>query len=545
LAQWLAILFFALTLGAQEAREVRVQVLMTADLHGHVLPQDSYTLQPANHGWAKLATLIRGLRTANPNTVAVDCGDATQGEPINYVWSRLNSTLPEPSMAIMNSLGYSAMVVGGQELDHGLAQVRAMEDQAQFPWLAANVAFAADGRLAFTPYVKLDLGGVQVAVLGLAGVSPGGTSLGPSAGMSVSDGLIFQDPITVARAIIPQLREKEKVDMVVVALHGGAGKSSCPGGEDATAVCLATQVPGIDLILAGRSRQQMTTEANGVPILQAGFGGQALAQAEFVFQSRRRGRWELVSRQARILQPSADTPPDPQVMDLTAPLRAAVETYLNTFATNLATDLDGRWARMEDTAVMNLLHTVAHQATGAQVTALPTPGSRLFIPKGVTSVRQFYALFPNDQRIARIRVTGRQLRAYLENAARFYNFSHNPDLFNRSVAPEDFDTLDGCSYALDISRPVGQRVVELTFQDQPVKDDQEFTLGLPTSRLAGSGGYLEAMGWTGKPDFVSAEPFRNLVLDYVLSRPTLAPAPGDTWRIIPSLDRERVLAQQP
>jgi 2',3'-cyclic-nucleotide 2'-phosphodiesterase/3'-nucleotidase len=505
---------------------------MTSDLHGHVLPQDTYTLQPANLGWAKLATLIRSLRAENPNLVGVDCGDATQGEPINYVWAQLNRKLPEPSMAIMNALGYNAMVVGEQELDHGLAQARTMEDQAQFPWLGANVVFAADGRLAFTPYIKLDVGGVQVAILGLAA---------PAQPAAAPEGLAFQDPVAAARTYVPLLRQKEKVDMVIVALHGGGARSR----EDSPAAALAAQVPGIDLILAGRARQQMTTEVNGVPILQAGFGGQALAVGEFRFQSGRKGRWELLSHKTRILQPDPETRPDPQVLELTAPLRAAVETYLNTFATNLGTDLDARWARMQDTPLMQLLHTVAHQASGARITALPTPGSRIYIPKGLTSVRQFYALFPNDHRLARIRVTGRQLKAYLEQAARFYNFSHRPDLFNRSMDPGDFDTLDGCEYALDISRPVGMRVVDLKVQGQPVKDDQVFTLGLPTNRLAGDGGYLEAMGWTGQPEFVAATPFRNQVLDYVLSRPTLTVSASDNWRIIPALDRERVLAQQP
>src|SRR5208337_4836199 len=130
-------------------------------------------------------------------------GDATQGEPINYVWSQLNSQLPEPSMAIMNSLGYCAMVVGDQELDHGLKQMRAMEDQAQFPWLAANVVFAESGRLAFTPYVKLDVAGVQVAVLGLAAVPPV-----QAAGAAAADGLAYQDPVAAARALVPFLREK-------------------------------------------------------------------------------------------------------------------------------------------------------------------------------------------------------------------------------------------------------------------------------------------------------------------------------------------------
>jgi len=247
----------------------------------------------------------------------------------------------------------------------------------------------------------------------------------------------------------------------------------------------------------------------------------------------------------RLLQPGPETASDPQVLELTAPLRAAADTYLNTMATTLGADLDGRWARMEDTALMHLLHTVARQASGAQITALASPGPRIFIPRGLTSVRQFYALCPDDARICRIRVSGRQLRAYLEHAARFYNFSHNPELYNRAVDPRDFDTLDGCAYVLDISRPAGTRVVDLKVQGKPVKDDQTFTLGLLSSRLAGIGGYLEAMGWSGLPEFQSPAPFRNLLLEYVLSRPSLAPAADDHWRIVPALDRERVLAQQP
>jgi len=53
------------------------------------------------------------------------------------------------------------------------------------------------------------------------------------------------------------------------------------------------------------------------------------------------------------------------------------------------------------------------------------------------------------------------------------------------------------------------------------------------------------MGWTGQPEFQSAAPFRNDLLGYVLFRPSLAPVADDHWHIVPSLDRERVLAQQP
>jgi len=519
----LGILLWAALLPAQE---VHLQILETTDVRGHVLPVDTFTLQPASGGWARLGTLIRILKTQNPATVLVDSGDGTQGEPLNYVATRLRPEAPEPTMALMNSLGYSAMVVGHLELDQGLARVRAMEEQAQFPWLAANVYFAGTRKHAFTPYLKMEVGGVPVAVLGLVAA--------PAAGLDGTGGLDFQDPVACARELIPQLREREQVDFVVLACHGGA-EEAC--------LALADQVPGVDLILAGHTRRQASLRRNGVPILQAGASGQVLGVAEVTLR-RGKSRWTVAGCETRLATPAADLEPDPGVLQATAELRAATETYLNTAATSLATDLDGRWGRMEDTPLAHLLHTVVRQATGAQITAVAARPPRLFIPRGPTSVRQFYALAPDEEGVARIRITGRQLRAYLEQAGRCYNYSHLPELYNHAMAPGDFDTLDGCGYALDISRAPGQRVVELTFQGHPVRDEQTFTLGLPTGRLAGAGGYLEAMGWHGEPDYVSPGPLRNLLLAHVLGKATLTVGSSDNWRIIPALDRERVLAQQ-
>jgi len=534
--RWLTILLCALALNAQE---VRLQVLQTTDVHGRIMPEDTFTLQPAAQGWARLATLIRELKASNPNTLMVDCGDATQGEPLNYVWSQLKSELPEPSMAIMNSLGYTAMVVGNHEFDYGFAKLRAVEEQAQFPWLAANVVYAATGKRAFTAYTLVDLGGVKVAILGLTTAAmPRLVDPGPI------EGLTFLDAVATAKTLVPVLRDKEKADLVIVALHGGLGRLPCLPGDENQALGLAEQVPGIDLILTGHTHQQLSTTHNGVAILQAGVNGQALGVAEFVFR-KVRGRWEQTRSQARVALPAAGAAADPAVVQLTAPVREAADRYLNTFATTLGADLDGRWARMEPTPLMHLMHSVAREASGAQITALATPGARIFIPRGATSVRQFYALYPYENRLARIRVSGRQLRAYLEHSARVFNYSHQPELFNKAVPTWDYDTLEGCNYVLDISRPVGARVVDLKVQGQPVKDTQTFTLGVTGYRLAGGGGFLEAMGWSGQAEFVTPGTMRNLLLDHVLSRPTLAPTVLENWRLVPALDRERVQAQQP
>jgi 2',3'-cyclic-nucleotide 2'-phosphodiesterase/3'-nucleotidase len=200
---------------------------------------------------------------------------------------------------------------------------------------------------------------------------------------------------------------------------------------------------------------------------------------------------------------------------------------------------------MEDSALVQLLHTVLRKATGAQLSAVASPGSRIYIPKGPTSVRQFFALAPGEDRVARIRITGAQLRKYLEHSARFFSLSSEPDLFNREVPPQDYDLISGVNYALDLSRPPGQRVASLSYRNEQVTDAQTFTLALSTARLAGGGGFLAAIGYQGEAELVSQATLRNLLLEYVLGRPTLTIPLADNWRTIPYLDRERVLAQQP
>src|SRR5579862_6839381 len=120
-----------------EAERVKLTVLATTDLHGNLLPLDYFTAQPANRGLAKIATLIRAARAANPDNLLIDCGDTIQGTPLEYVYQTFVRTgrLPlnlafsgapfahDPMMVAMNALGYDAMVVGNHEFNFGLGNL--------------------------------------------------------------------------------------------------------------------------------------------------------------------------------------------------------------------------------------------------------------------------------------------------------------------------------------------------------------------------------------------------------------------------------------
>lgn len=531
--RFLCVLLATLVLQAQE---VRLQVLATTDTHAHLMPEDPFTLRPRPKGWAKLATLIRQQKARQANTLLLDCGDTFQGDPGAYVRHRVRPTLPDPAVAVMNALGYHTLTVGNHDLDFGLDTLRNLEEQAQFPFLAANLLDARNGRPAFTPYTLHTFDGVRVAVLGLT-TSETVSSAGPETAARLG----FRNALETARDLIPRLRKQEKADLVIVALHGGSG----PLDGSSTKNCglaLADQVPGIDLLLMGHTHQELTGAHKEVPMLQAGSLGQTLGQAELVLR-RERGAWKVVAREVRLLPVTAETPLDPEVLSLTEAQRRETEAYLDTPATTLLTELDGRWSRMEDSALVQLIHTVQRKATGAQLSAAASPGTRFYIPKGPTSVRQFYALMPYENLVGRIRITGAQLKAYLEHAARYYHFSYEPELFNKEIPGYDYDMIDGASYALDLGKPVGQRVQQLKVDGRPVKPEDSFTLALTSYRLGNGGGYLTAIGFQGQPEMIHTQGLRNLILEHVLARPTLSVELQNHWRTIPYLDRERVLAQ--
>ncbi|HXC16098.1 MAG TPA: bifunctional UDP-sugar hydrolase/5'-nucleotidase [Holophagaceae bacterium] len=518
------------------ATDTTLRILTTTDVHGHVMPQDTFTLRPENQGWAKLATLIRQARQGQANSLLVDCGDELQGEPLDYVRTVLHPDQPEPAIAIMNALGYTAMAVGNHEYNFGLPNLRGAEKQAAFPFLSANTLDIRTGRPAFKPYVITKAGPLTIAIVGFT--TPWIPTWEEPANYS---GLRFEDIVATAKTVIPKLRAKEKVDLVIVAMHSGLGKVDGRVGDENAALRLAEQVPGIDAILTGHTHQPISIDHKGVPILQASCWGKALGVLDFTLHKDPKGRWTVTARQAQLLKPDDATTPDAEVLSLTANIRGLTDRYLDTMATNLETDLDGRWGRMEDSPLVQLVQTVMRQATGAQLAAAACNNTRIFIPRGPTNVRQFYALEPYEDHVAVIRLTGAQLKAYLEHAARYFTYSWRPELFNPDIPGYDFDMVDGATYALDLGKPAGERVEGLSVGGQLVKPDQTFTLALTTYRLRGGGGYMDAMGFSGGPLSITDRSLRNLLLSYVLAHPDLSVTPDNNWRTIPYLDRERVL----
>ncbi|HJZ80051.1 MAG TPA: metallophosphoesterase, partial [Pyrinomonadaceae bacterium] len=227
---------------SQQAGPTRahIVILSTTDMHGRVFPVDYYTNKYDNVGIAKVATLVKEARKNDSDLLLLDSGDTIQGTPLEYFHNKRNNAPPDPMMLTMNALRYDAMAVGNHEYNFGLPVLNKARNEARFPWLSANTYDKGTDKTHYQPYVIKEVQGVRVGILGLTTPGIPNWENPPN-----YEGLAFHETISEAKNWVPILRDKEKADIVVIAMHMGieedlrtgiANPSSVPNENAAIAI---------------------------------------------------------------------------------------------------------------------------------------------------------------------------------------------------------------------------------------------------------------------------------------------------------------------
>ena len=110
---------------------------------------------------------------------------------------------------------------------------------------------------------------------------------------------------------------------------------------------------------------------------------------------------------------------------------------------------------------------------------------------GAITIAQVAQLYPYDNTLRAVRITGRQLRDYLEFSSRYYKSivsTTSPLETEPGVPGYNFDIVSGVDYAVDVSRPPGLRVTRLDYKGVPVRDPDPFTMAPNTSQQTGGRG---------------------------------------------------------
>ena len=525
---------------AQTAAQRRawITVLSTTDLHGNVLPFDYYTNKAEARGLAKVATLIKAARKENPTgTLLLDSGDTIQGTPLEYFHNKKNNAPPDPMMLTMSALKFDALAVGNHEYNFGLAVLAKARREANFPWLSANTYKQGTDETYYQPYLVKELNGVRVGVLGLT--TPGVPFWENKENFA---GLEFRDPLVAARKWVGVLREKERVDLVVVAMHMGleedlrTGEVS-PGQvtHENMAVQLARQVAGVDLILMGHTHREVPSVVIGETLLtQANSWGRHLARADVYLERDKRGRWRVAAKSARTIAVNERTETDAEIARLVEPYDRETQSWLARVIGESPTELTAEGALFRDTAILDLVQRVQLDVGKADVSMVASFNPQARLPKGAVTVRDIAGLYIYENTLVVLEVTGAQLKDALEHSAKFfraYEAGRTPaELVDEKIPAYNFDIAEGVTYDLDLTKPHGARVQNLRFRGQPLDPAQKLKLATNNYRVNGGGGYTM---YKGAPEvYRSGMEIRELIIDWVERERRVPATPTNNWRLL-------------
>jgi 2',3'-cyclic-nucleotide 2'-phosphodiesterase (5'-nucleotidase family) len=514
---------------------VDLVVAATTDIHGYVRGWDYYTNAPDTmRGLARVATIIDSLRRVSPTfPVVVDAGDDIQGTPLAYVAARVDTTIRNPVIAAMNAVQYDAAAIGNHEFNYGLATLDRAVREAEFPFLAAN-AYTPDGRRRFRAWAVSTRRGIKIAIVGAS--TPGSAVWDRD---NIAGRVVMRDIVPEVRAAVEEARAAGSAVVIVVA-HSGLNEPSSYDTvgtgvpSENVAARLAREVPGIDLIVYGHSHKEMAdTTIAGTLLMQPKNWATSVAIAHLMVE-RRDGRWRVVAKRSSIVQ-AARHRENPSVLAVTQEGHRTAMQYANATIGTTPVAWRADSARVVNTPLIDFILEVERKAAGTQLASTAAFSLEASLDAGPITLARIAALYPYDNTLRAVKISGAQLRAYLEQSARYFRTSSGGRAdIDPSVPGFNYDIVSGVDYTIDLTKPVGERIVTLDFNGRPVAAADTFTMALNNYRQSGGGGFAMLRG--APVIYDRQQEIRQLLIDEVRSKGTLRP--GDyfhpNWRIVPA-----------
>ncbi|MBA3658568.1 MAG: 5'-nucleotidase C-terminal domain-containing protein, partial [Gemmatimonadales bacterium] len=248
---------------------------------------------------------------------------------------------------------------------------------------------------------------------------------------------------------------------------------------------------------------------------------------------RQTGRWRLTAVRAELI-PTTETPASVRVAARLKPRDAAVRDWADsTLGTSLA-PMRAAAARAEPTDLIDFVNAVQRRTAQADLSATSAFDLRAGWDSGAVRMADLLALYPYENTLRAIRLSGAGLKAYLEQSARYFRVDPLGRVtLNDSIPGYNYDILGGVRYSIDLRRPAGDRITGVAVHGRPVQPSDSFTMAVNSYRQTGTGGYGMLHG--ARVTYDRGEDIRSLLASAVQQEQPLDPARyrEQGWRIVP------------
>ncbi len=456
---------------------VTLQILTMNDFHGALIENGK------NPGAAKIAQYLKDRKAQNPKgTLILSAGDMFQGSPDS------NLLYGKTVVEVMNAIGFDAMTLGNHEFDWGVPILKERIAQSNFSYISANIFDKKTGKLVdfLKPYIIFERDGIKIAVIGLTTPETAYKS-----SPKVMSDYAFEDPIKSINSLLPELK-KQGADVIVVLSHMSSFVDRETGQITGEVVDLAKNTQGIDGIISGHSHQMVHNTVNGVPIVQASYFGRAIGQLNFTVE--KSTKQIIMSRADTTLLPFEGLAADAEVKAIIDKAETEIAPIKNVIlgktVGELSHDRDAQAVSILGQWTADTMREVAK----ADIAFQNAGGIRTSIPAGDITMGKLYEVFPFDNTLVTVEMTGAQVMQVLQYG-----------IMNPKVSMVQFS---GIKVIYDGGQAEGQRILATLPDGKPLELTK--TYKVVTNDFMAAGGDNFAMFKDGKKQTDIYIPLRDI-----------------------------------
>ena len=481
---------------AKQNRYIDVQMLGINDLHGQLDTVKKINNKEAG-GAEYLAAYLRDREKQNPNTLMVHAGDIVGASP--PVSALLQD---EPTIEILNDLGFDVGTIGNHEFDEGIDEMRRLIyggyhektgdfQGANFPYVAANFYNKSTGRLFLPPFTVKKVQGVPVGFIGVV------TTDVPNLVMpTMLKNVQITDEVEAINKSAKQLKRLGVKSIVVLAHVGGTTEDT--GVTNGDLVRLANETDSeVDIIFGGHSHTYVNGTVNNKLIVQANSYGMAFADVDVKIDRKTK---DIVEKKAEVVTTYHEgIQPDEQVKEKVNQYQEKIAPLVNQVIGTSAAPIDRKQNAAGESTLGNLVADAQRATMNTQIALMNPGGIRNDLDAGDITWGELYGIQPFGNQLIKVNLTGQDIRDILnqqwqKNTTRMLQIS-------------------GIQYTWDANKPAGEKVtsIHLTNGEELVAS-QTYTVVANAFLASGGDGFVSFKN--GKDPETGPTDFEALV-DYV------------------------------
>ncbi len=497
-----------------------IKIYYSTDIHGYIFPTNYVKKEIQDLGLLKFSSIIN----KDANTLVIDGGDTIQGSPLtSYLVKNKSKWTNNPIAEVFNQLGYDYITLGNHDFNYGEDYLVNYLKTLEAKTLCANVKYSKDQTLILPYDIKTLENGLKVGIIGATT-----SHINVWEQKRNIEFFDITDPYTSIKMTLEKI--KPDVDITIVVYHGGFERDIDTGvlkpnqsGEN-QAYRIASELD-IDLLLTGHQHVKINEHMiNGTYIVQTPANATELCEIMISIN-------EEIKITSRFLLPT-----DIKQGFIKPPLKQLgeeIENWLDQPIGYLSkpipptTHLD---LAINGSFQSTFLNKIQLEVSLADISAT-SPAHDIHGFNQIISIRNIVSTYIYPNTLVVLEITGKILKLALERNAEYLDLKEGNIVVNDYGIPHyNYDIFMGIEYSINLTKEIHNRIENIKFKGNVVKDTDTFTIILNNYRASGTGGYEFYQNAKIVKEILID--IQELIIDYILQHPQIDIVIDNNFKII-------------